>query len=53
MEPTSVIILVGVAAFVGGMANALLGWAKQVPPEPWERTQICDLANHWRWFLGQ
>lgn len=30
------VLFVGIAAFVGGIANALLGWAKQNPPEKWD-----------------
>jgi hypothetical protein len=30
------VILIAIAALIGGMLNALLGWAKQVPPAPWD-----------------
>ena len=30
---TEVVIFVFIAALLGGVANALLGWAKQTPPE--------------------
>jgi hypothetical protein len=36
MLTTTIVILVALAAFLGGLANALLGWAKQVPPTPWD-----------------
>jgi hypothetical protein len=31
----TLIIVVAVAAFIGGIASALLAWAKSTPPEPW------------------
>lgn len=30
------IIFVCLAALVGGIANSLIGWAKQSPPEAWD-----------------